>query len=163
MGPTIDSSGVVGVQGGLGVGFGYATSERGGVEIGVGAVTGSETQLGISSTIEGVRLGEEEGELGYRAGLHAVTAAIGKRSFLGAGGAVLYPLRRRFSSDNPEKGPFSSTTRTEWALGLEAEVGAVIIDEDGPPGKSELRLGAGTALALEWWLFSSVHCLCCHR
>src|SRR5688572_18008863 len=103
VGPTMDAKGEVGVHAGLTLGFGYATSDRGGMMIGGGIVTGSQTHVGITSVIEGVRLAEEEGELGYRAGVHGETGLVGERSFIGASGAVLYPLRERWSSGGHEK------------------------------------------------------------
>jgi hypothetical protein len=155
VGPTVDSSGEVGVHAGATFGFGYATSDRGGVLIGGGAVSGNETKLGIVSVIEGAKLGDDHGDLGYRAGIRSELGLVGERSFVGATGAVLYPLRERSSSGGHEKS-FQEETRTALAVGFEGQVGAVMIDVDGQDD-AELRLGAGAALTLEWLMFSRMH------
>jgi hypothetical protein len=155
VGPTVDSSGEVGVHAGATFGFGYATSDRGGVLIGAGEVSGSETHVGIASVIEGAKLGEDHGDLGYRAGVRADMGLVGERSFLAATGAVLYPLRERSSSGGHEKS-FQEETRTALAVGFEGQVGAVMLDV-GDQEDAELRLGAGAALTLEWLMFSRMH------
>ncbi len=156
VGPTVDSSGEVGVHAGATFGFGYATSDRGGVLIGGGVVTGNQTKFGVSSVIEGVKLGEEHGDLGYRAGIRGDVGIVGGRSFLAATGAVLYPVRERSSSGGHEKS-FQEETRTALAVGLEGQVGTVMMDIDDPDRDGELRLGAGAALTLEWLMFSRMH------
>jgi hypothetical protein len=156
VGPTVDTSGEVGVHGGLTAGFGYATSDRGGLLIGSGVVSGSDTHVGVVSIVEGAHLGEERGELGYRGGFRGEAGLVGDRSFLGASGAVLYPLRQRSSSGGHEKS-FQSSTHTLLAVGFEAQAGAVLIDLDEDSSEHETRFGAGAALTLEWLMFSRVH------
>ena len=132
-----------GVQAGVVLGFGYATDTDAGVLVGAGVSSGTSPALGVTSTIDYVRLRER---LGWRAGFTGTVPAIGDGALTGLDVATLFPLRDHTSYDGSEKG-FSVASRSVLAISVEAALGGVVHDVE--PAHIAMRFGGRASLGLE--------------
>ena len=154
VGPVIDSEGHAAIQADLGIGFGYATTDRSGVMVHAHVGGGSRDRLAVGESVEYVRFADD---YGWRSGASFDVAPVDDRFRGWIQSAITYPLRSRHHSGGHEKS-FQTSSRSRWSVGIEAR-GGVVSDsiDEGESHSTRNAAAFGLAATLEWSAFSRVH------
>lgn len=145
-----------GVQAGITLGIGVATSSRSAVVVTPGVVTGAP-RLGLADGIEYVRAGRgDDSWFAWRAGAGGTIAVIGEPTLLGPHAAGLVVLRDRGRSwAGHEKMGGGGSARSLLGVGVETRVGLSVREADGEKRRA---FGYSAALTLEWIHLSRWKC-----
>ena len=145
-----------GVQAGLSLGLGVATSSRSAIMATPGVVTGTP-RLGIVDAFEYVRIGDHDDvSFAWRAGLGGTIALIGNPSLLGPHGAgvlVLHDHKRSWSGH--EKMGGGGSARSVFGIGVEARAGIAVHENETEKIRA---FGYSVAVTAEWLRLSRWKC-----
>jgi hypothetical protein len=157
VGTVVDDQGA-GVQAGVTLGLGLASSPRAAVVVTPGVVSGTVPRLGIADGIEYVRVPRSDAsQLAWRAGFGGIVALLGGPTLSGPHVAGLLVLRDRAEHwPGHEKMGGAGTSRSVLGLGVETRLGVSVRDleaEAWQPGP-----GFSASLTLEWISISTWTC-----
>lgn len=148
----------VGVQAGITLGLGIATSPESAVVVTPGVVSGSAPRLGLTDAIEYVRApSSADSPFAWRAGFGGSAALLGNPTLVGPHAAGLFVLRDRANRwPGHEKMGGGGTSRSLLGLGVETRAGASV--RDLAAGAAQLGPGFSASLTLEWISISTWRC-----
>lgn len=146
IGPTVDSSGNVDVQGTVVLSAGYSLSDHSSVQAGLSASSGSRSYFELGETIEYVNMDHEK--LGYRAGMqvHAPVASGPSSIFVHTG--LMRALRQKKNYSSGGKIWGSTSSGSFLMAGFDTRFGFQVSDEK----TTEIIVGAD--LTIDYFVFS---------
>jgi hypothetical protein len=147
-----------GVQAGVTLGIGIATSPSTAVVVTPGVASGTAPTLGLTDAVEYVHAPTSDSpRFAWRAGFGGNVALLGGPTLVGPHGAVLFVLRDR-AQHRPghEKMGGGGTSRSLLGLGVETRVGISVRDLEVDPPKPGPGFSAN--LTLEWISISTWKC-----
>lgn len=149
VGTVVDEQGA-GVQAGITLGLGIATSPRSAVVITPGVVSGTAPRLGITDAVDYVRVPRADtSRLAWRAGFGGTVALLGGPTLIGPHVAGLLVLRDRAEHwPGHEKMGGGGTSRSVLGLGVETRLG--ISERDLEAEAWQAGPGLSASLTLEW-------------